>query len=202
MSAVWYNSDLHIGHRVVSVARAVQASLIQCPTHSSDEHAACCVSWHDDTLARNWDKLVAANDTVFVLGDISGGGTAAQRAALKWLSQRPGRKHLVSGNHDGVHPSHRDADKWVAAYHEVFLSVFPFRRRRIAGNDVLLSHYPYDGDHIGHDRDIQYRLPDMGLPVIHGHTHTASVEETSDRFTSVLTRGICARRRSVKSNAY
>lgn len=171
MSTVFYTSDLHIGHEKVAAIRAERYGFSPEST-DPDEREALCVEWHDRILAENWDGRITDDDTVIVLGDISVGGSAHQRAALEWVSKRPGVKHLIAGNHDGVHPSHRDAHKWFAAYADVFVSVFPFSRRKIAGREVLLSHYPYSGDHISHDRDVQYRLPDMGLPVLHGHTHS------------------------------
>ena len=173
MSRVFYTSDLHIGHKLVAVERF-------CRVHGTGpddvidvEHA---VSWHDAVLAENWDNTVDDADTVWVVGDISVGGSM-QRPALEWVSQRTGIKKLIAGNHDGVHGSHRDADKWFEAYAGVFRHVGDFMRRRVAGHTVMMSHYPYEGDHTPVDRDTQYRLPDEGHPVICGHTH--SIERVS-----------------------
>jgi calcineurin-like phosphoesterase family protein len=92
---------------------------------------------------------------------------------LEWIARRPGEKHLVPGNHDGIHPSSRDSHKWFPEYLQVFSSVQPFVRRKIAGQSVLLSHFPYEGEgqREGGDRFTQYRLRDEGLPVLHGHVH-------------------------------
>lgn len=172
MSRVFYTSDHHIGHKLVAVERSFR--IHGNPGPLADWEKDLIVAWHDEELAKRWDSVVTPADTVFVCGDISVGGTTAQRSALEWMAQRPGTKHLVTGNHDGVHPANRDADKWVEAYHRVFASVFPFRRRKIAGRNVMLSHYPYEGDHTSVDRDVQYRLRDDGLPVLHGHIHSTS----------------------------
>ena len=52
----------------------------------------------------------------------------------------------------------------------VFAHVTPYLVRRTAGGPVALSHFPYEGDH-GPDRFVQWRLRDMGMPAVHGHTH-------------------------------
>lgn len=88
-----------------------------------------------------------------------------------------GHHHLVLGNHDKAHAKHRDAHKHLRAYLEVFESVAPYARRRIDGREVLLSHYPYATDDgqadRGEVRDTQYRLPNEGRWLLHGHTHMA-----------------------------
>lgn len=155
----WYTSDLHIGHRLVSEKRGF------------------AVEDHDRELARRWDSVVAAADNVWVLGDVSGGGRDAQARALAWVAERPGVKHLVAGNHDGVHPMHPDAYKKLAEYLHVFASVQQSAGRRIAGQTVLLSHLPYlnstdEADR--HSRFDQWRLPALGAWLLHGHLHSST----------------------------
>lgn len=165
MSNVWFTSDLHIGHELVAVQR-FQPSQIDGPA---------AIAWHDATLARVWDGSVGKDDQVWVLGDLSAGGPEATAYALNWIADRPGTKHLVPGNHCPVHPMYRDAHRWQSAYQQVFASVQPFARRKIAGRSVLLSHFPYagGGDHTTDERYTQYRLQDEGLVLLHGHTHSA-----------------------------
>jgi len=152
---VWFTSDLHIGHGLVAESRGYDD-----------------ITEHDDRLAAEWDSAVGPRDQVWVLGDISAGGSGAQRQALAWIAQRRGRKHLVPGNHDGCHPMYRDAHRWQPEYLEVFGSVQAYARRRIAGQTVLLSHFPYIGDHTTEDRFTRYRLLDDGAWLLHGHTHS------------------------------
>lgn len=162
MTAVWFTSDLHIGHEKVAVDRFLP-SLID---------GTAAIKWHDAMLAYHWDVNVGRDDHVWLLGDLSAGGSEVTAYALNWVADRPGIKHLIAGNHDHVHPMHRDAHKWQPAYLKVFASVQPFARRRIAGRSVLLSHFPYVGDHTETDRHTQYRLRDEGEWLLHGHTHS------------------------------
>lgn len=179
MSTVFYTSDLHIGHRLVADERATRAGLVLPAVYRTPEETAeIVVKWHDQTLAKNWDKMVSPEDTVIVVGDISAGGSTGCRNALAWMKERPGRKRLIAGNHDPVHGMHRDAFKHYARFAEVFESIETFARIRIDGSPVLVSHFPYDGDHSEEDRHTQYRLRDEGLPVVHGHTH--STEKLSE----------------------
>ncbi len=49
-------------------------------------------------------------------------------------------------------------------------------RRALAGNDILLSHFPYSGTTDIEDsggRYDQWRLPRMGAWLLHGHTHSS-----------------------------
>lgn len=133
--SVWLTSDLHIGHRKVAETRGYGYI-------NSD-----IVTAHDAALAHLWDAVVHPDDHVWVLGDISAGGSAAQKNALQWIKQRPGHKHLIAGNHDGCHPMHRDSHKWQAIYLSAFDSVQMAAKRRVPlaqGHvSVMLSHFPY-----------------------------------------------------------
>lgn len=160
---IWFTSDLHIGHAKIAELRADATS----SWHLDD------IAGHDNTLAANWDDRIRPEDQVWILGDISAGGSGAQHSALEWLDARPGHKHLITGNHDGPHPMNRDAHRWQNLYlGGAFESVQAFARRKIAGRSVLLSHFPYTGDHTTDDRYTQYRLRDCGTPLLHGHTHS------------------------------
>lgn len=157
MSRVWYTSDLHFGHKRVSELRGFKDT-----TH------------HDEEISLEWERVVSKNDIVYVLGDIAVGN---YRYALDLLKTLPGRKHLISGNHDIIHPMHHkgqsraELDRWL----QVFETVQPFTYRRLGKHKLLLSHFPYsewgDGEHREGSRYEQFRLPDLGHPLMHGHTH-------------------------------
>lgn len=175
MSNVWYTSDLHIGHAKVIAERAEMAGITTLPPgHPEKAHHENL--WHNRVLAGNWDRLVDDEDVIWVLGDISSGKAADQNAALWWIANRPGRKRLILGNHDGPHPKHRDAHKWHLPYASAFEHVSTSARIRIPKPNghltALLSHYPYVGDHSVTDRDTQWRLKDEGVVLLHGHTHS------------------------------
>ncbi|WP_280420043.1 metallophosphoesterase [Nocardia carnea] len=156
MTGIWFTSDLHIGHIKVAELRGFNTDI------------------HDQVLADRWDRTVGPKDQVWVLGDISAGGDRAETAALEWVAARPGIKHLIAGNHDGCHPLHRLSHRWQPIYLDVFASVQQSAVRRIAGERVLLSHFPYPGpgdDHTDETRYPDYRFIDTGRWLLHGHTH-------------------------------
>lgn len=56
---------------------------------------------HDKKIIENWKKTVGPEDTVLLPGDISWGMRLADAAAdLDVIDRLPGRKMLLSGNHD------------------------------------------------------------------------------------------------------
>ena len=156
MSEVWYTSDLHIGHSRVSEIRGFETT-----------------AEHDAAISAAWWKHVRPGDTVYVLGDVAVSGFSY---ALGFLIGLPGTKHLIAGNHDPVHPMHRAAyTKRFREWLDAFESIQPFQRRRLAGVEFAMSHFPYEawGDGEGREgsRYNQWRLPDLGMPLLHGHTH-------------------------------
>lgn len=156
--SVFFTSDLHLGHRKVAALRGF----------GTEEEPATMA--HDLALVGRWTDTVEPDDVVWVLGDLSAGGSRATEYALKVLGGMPGRKRLIAGNHDPVHPMNRQAFKWAARFAEVFEFVAPFARTKVLGREVMLSHFPYERDR-GKPRYMQYRLRDEGLPLLHGHTH-------------------------------
>lgn len=148
--SVFFTSDLHFGHRFVAGIRGFGT-----------------IGEHDEAIRENWIKTVGKKDQVWVLGDIA---VSSPDSALWILQGLPGTKHLIAGNHDGCHPMFRDSHKKQARYLTAFESVQAFARRRIAGEEVLLSHFPYEKDR-GEPRYTQYRLMNEGRWLLHGHTH-------------------------------
>lgn len=161
MSRVFYTADTHLGHKLVAGLRGF-----------GDDTDA-----HDAELANAWDRAVSKDDLVWVLGDLTMGNL---ERALDWFEQRPGRKRLVLGNHDAGHPMHRDAPKYLKRYYRAFELATTAARTRIGGMEVLLSHFPYTTDHGFEARFPQWRLPDFGAWLLHGHTH-APAWYTGDR---------------------
>lgn len=161
MTNVWYTSDVHFGHRLIARIRG----FVFPGTDEPDVKA------HDDALIKYWHNTVREDDLIFILGDLA---VSKPDHSLDILSRLPGRKVLVSGNHDPIHPDFRREvikEALVDKYNAVFISCQPFFRRSYNGQDFLLSHFPYEGDHKREDRFDQYRLRDYGVPLLHGHTH-------------------------------
>lgn len=148
--SVLFTADPHFFHRLVAEHRGFDTTEDM-----------------NDALVENWRRVVRPDDDVWVLGDLTLSNITGSLAIIESL---PGRKHLIAGNHDACHPMHRSAHKWQSTYLRVFASVQPFARRKIAGQFVLLSHFPYHRDR--HEvRYTQWRLRDEGGWLLHGHTH-------------------------------
>lgn len=81
------------------------------------------VAAHDAAVMAPLYQLDSAADTLWVLGDICAGGIESMRTALTQLSTLQVPRHLVTGNHDPVHPMYRNAQRHFADYTAVFASV-------------------------------------------------------------------------------
>lgn len=151
-----YTADLHLGHEKVAGLRGYDT-----------------VREHDTALARVWCDTVPEDAELFILGDLSAGGAAAEAYALSMVRDMPGRKHLILGNHDRGHPAHKNGREKLAAYADLFATVGTIDCVSIAGQNVILSHFPYELDHTDKPRYMQWRPRDEGRFLIHGHVHDA-----------------------------
>ena len=159
MSNLWFWSDVHFGDKTVAEKRGFED-----------------VNEHDAVLCDAWASLVNKRDSVILLGDISKGSSEGTARALSLIASLPGVKHLVSGNHDAVHPMKMPGAADFERAFTAFSTVASCAQRKIDGTRVMLSHFPFvgGGDHIeGPERHTQWRLPDMGHPLVHGHVHGA-----------------------------
>lgn len=173
---VFYTSDLHIGHRLVSGLRGFTRMVPYVAPPGGEQYDVMVsepdTAAHDEHLARMWDSTVRNGDQVWILGDISINGG---QHALDWIEERPGIKHLITGNHDPVGPHDRRAPRLMKHWMQYFDSIQSMARRKLYGKNFILSHYPYwswgDGPERPEARMEQYRVPELGLPLLHGHTH-------------------------------
>ncbi|HTF53646.1 MAG TPA: metallophosphoesterase [Pseudonocardia sp.] len=151
--SVFYTSDLHFDHvNIIPFCGRPFESVFMM----------------NSTIVENWNRVVKDDDTVYVLGDVTGGGLSG----LRWVSLLNGRKILVAGNHDQCHPMHANWIKAMPKYRDAgFDEIVTHATRTINKRRVLLSHFPYSADHTDKPRFAQYRFPDQGLPLIHGHVH-------------------------------
>lgn len=129
---------------------------------------------YENELAEKWDSRVRKDDQVFILGDLA---LNPNKGAFQWMAARPGRKVFISGNHDATHPLH---SSWMQATRTwMALGIFELIASqgsvKIAGQKVLLSHFPYrgEGERDIEDRHVEWRFRDEGLPLLHGHTHSS-----------------------------
>lgn len=155
-SRVWVMSDPHLCHQFVCGLRGFDTT-----------------QEFTDVFVADWESKVKSSDQVWLLGDLTGGGHLD--TALAILQTLPGEKHLIIGNHDGCFPDHRDSHRRLKKYYQVFESVQLHARRRINGISCMVSHFPYVGDHTDEARYDQWRLPNYGVPIIHGHTHSSNI---------------------------
>ncbi|WNO26053.1 metallophosphoesterase [Arthrobacter phage Wildwest] len=152
MSRVFFHADWHFNHAFVAETRGYA---------SAEEH--------DEALVARINSVVTKRDHIYVLGDLFMGSVTR---GLEQIKRVNGVKHLVLGNHDPGHPMHRKSIPHTRRFLDVFESVSLHEQVKLpGGRKVLLSHFPYEGDHSEKDRYTQWRLPDEGEWLIHGHVH-------------------------------
>lgn len=83
----------------------------------------------DETLIKNWNKVVSNNDIIIHLGDFCLGSKSYCRQIVKRLN---GRKILIKGNHD------QWSDQFYRDCGFEFVSKFPI----VYDNFYLMSHAP------------------------------------------------------------
>ncbi|GAB2461562.1 metallophosphoesterase family protein [Xylanimonas ulmi] len=172
----FYTADLHLGHAnllTLSAARGAQFAAVE---------------QMDAALIERWNETVAPDDTVWVLGDVDMHGKPTNLAKV---TQLHGTKILIAGNHDACWAgmrggwAHRKAylDAGFDAVLDFAVTTLPSTKKNAQHPRVMLSHFPYDGDHADTDRYEAFRLRDRGIPLLHGHVHEAYRERKSRRGT-------------------
>jgi calcineurin-like phosphoesterase family protein len=166
MGRIRYTSDLHFAHPYIAGLRGFS------PVADEKGEVRGDPAEHDGVITENFNKGIRDDDITIIAGDFAlNWKNAADRLALL-----RGRKILVEGNHDIMSSVHRDGWKHQAAWTGPgrFEAILAFMRRRTAGEDILISHYPYEGegDRGIPERYTQFRLKDQGMWLIHGHTHS------------------------------
>ena len=155
---VLFTSDLHLGHRTVSEIRGFDS-----------------IEEHDRVVLGNISKVVRPGDTLWILGDVAMGGWKETIVPLMELvSTNRVNTHVVLGNHDRPAPNNSNGHAYVTEFatRGGFASVSTVAKISVEGRSLLMSHYPYDGDHTEEERYDQFRLRDLGTTLLHGHTHS------------------------------
>ena len=132
----WVWSDLHLGHtKTIEVFHR--------PFGTADEM--------NDTIFRKWEQVVAAADTILILGDVTVHGLWGRR--LKRVHQAPGRKILVYGNHEITSTGLVETNGFDEVHSSLFVEGDP---------PLLLTHVPL-------------RVIPQDCVNIHGHLHHTHV---------------------------
>ena len=167
---IFVTSDLHLGH-------------VRCAT---EFRGFASVEAHNETIVRNWNETVTPEDEVWVLGDLCMGKIADSLALAATLN---GRKLLIPGNHDRMHPSyHHKGDKdaarerWRMEYEAAGFTILGLQVPcTIRNQDLLLCHFPFSADHeefANEPRYPEFRPEDDGSTVLlHGHIHDLRKED-------------------------
>jgi len=153
----WFTADLHLGH----------ANIIRyCDRPWADVDAM------DRGLTERWNATVAADDEVWVLGDVAMGRIDE---SLTLVHELAGRKLLVPGNHDRCSPGRGErAAEWAERYRDAgFAEILPeVVELTLAGRPARACHFPYFGDSHDEARFESHRPVDDGRLLLHGHVHT------------------------------
>jgi calcineurin-like phosphoesterase family protein len=153
---VWFTADLHLGH-----ANIIGYSHRPFPD----------VDAMNEALVARWNRTVAPDDTVWVLGDLALGRI---EDSLAHVTRLAGRKRLLAGNHDRCWAGHgRRAEGWGERYLQAGFEEIHQGEMLLpmGGKDVLACHFPYRGDSHDHDRYVEHRPDDGGRWLLHGHVH-------------------------------
>ncbi len=147
---ILFSSDLHIGH----------ANIIRyCSRPFKD------VDEMTEVLVANHNALVGAEDLVIDVGDFS----MQPRHVQPTLLRMNGKRILVSGNHDQCHPVNKGWEKSREKYLSWgFSEVVVSMNMEIAGEDVIITHMPYEPDPRHPGKYAKFCPEDKGGWLIHG----------------------------------
>lgn len=178
----FFTSDTHFGHK----------NIIRYSNRPFRD-----VSHMNEMLIKNWNDTVGPDDTVYHLGDVALGPWEAWDNVLTRLN---GYKILVVGNHDRIFKGEKPRmqerfaehyDKWFDEVHHNLRGLW-----LDDGTIADLSHFPYESDHTEEARYMEYRLPDRGRVLVHGHVHTTDIVTRSKRGAIQVHVGVDAHRYS------
>ena len=172
----WVTSDWHIGHlNICNFADRPWAK------GDSEFEKSLSVIEMNAALVSNYYKVVGESDECIFVGDMVMGDV---QDGLDLLALMPGRKTLVVGNHDKIFAKNKPEvrNKWYDAYAEVFDEILTHMEMSTGNHDVEVNHFTYvadkydtskrgQGDGKAVDRFADFRSPDEGKWLLHGHTH-------------------------------
>lgn len=188
----YFTSDLHLHHPFVAALRGytkpeyahLTPDELRDHAKHSRESLATMVDWqqHDMDVIDHINELVGPADELYVLGDLSTGGTRSLMGALEQLDRLRvpcRRRHLILGNHD---LSRSTNIRWRLA--QTFSSVCLEGATTIGKLNVLLSHFQFRhhfeqptpsglSTNACDPQYARYAFVDNGFSwLLHGHTHS------------------------------
>lgn len=185
----WWSSDTHFGHKNIQKFCPTRPGA-DFPNRSASEEAAR-VHYMNQTIVNNFNAVIQPDDELWILGDIAMGSF---KDSIQFVSQINGTKFLVPGNHDRCWSgmSQKERDKNTQAYLDVGFTILPETTGAMLHHvvPVMVSHFPYEGDHVGEDRYPEHRPTDNGLPLIHGHVHDEWQINTSRKGSLMINVGV------------
>lgn len=139
---IWITSDTHFGHNKEFIYTSRGFTSIQ---------------EHDKTIIENWNKVVAADDTIYHLGDVM---LNDNDHGLECLRQLNGNIKLVLGNHDS--PARIELYKSIPNVEVIgYATIMKYKK-----HNFFLSHYPSITGNYDEDKPLKERVINL-----HGHTH-------------------------------
>jgi calcineurin-like phosphoesterase family protein len=143
MSTIWFCSDLHFGHN---------KPFLYEPRGFSNIYE------HDETIIKNWNKLVTYDDDVYLLGDVMLNDDVH---GLKCLKSLHGQIHLILGNHD----SNNRIELYDTCFNIVEICAGKFLK--VGKQRFYLSHYPTLTSNYDENKPLKSRVINLC-----GHSHT------------------------------
>lgn len=132
----------------------------------------------NNQICGRWNEEVTEDDDVLILGDLAMGPI---KESIKLVEKLKGKKYLVPGNHDRVHPCYPQkaakGEEMRRMYEDAGLTILGLEvdflpKEEDRQGPWKLCHFPTSGDHTADDRYPEYRpeVPE-GDWLIHGHVH-------------------------------
>lgn len=98
-----------------------------------------------DDFISSWHEQVKPTDQVYVIGSLA--ASHMYYTALDKIKELPGEKHLITGPNDPICPDSKKGWHYDERIHSVFPHTATHLRRRLHGEDAIMSFYgPQDDD--------------------------------------------------------
>ena len=115
---IYLTSDLHFNHMNIL-------------KYEPESRPFSSIEEMNETIIQNWNEVVTANDTVYVLGDMAMGMIEDAIPLIKRLN---GKIILIRGNHD--------TKKRLEAFKEIGIEVYDIFYLPYKGNYFIMCHFP------------------------------------------------------------